>query len=105
MVDLCYSYSNKATSVKHNLLFDRGNENKDDENHANQCAILLSPFAAQAAAYTDSYTDYVSKQGTTTGSTPGMPDKHMPNDGMHSNESEINIIQDHADITHNLLSE
>ena len=63
-------------------------------------AIMLSPFAAQAASYTDSYTDYMSNQGTTTGSTPGMSDKHMSIDGMHSNDSEKNIIQDHADITH-----
>lgn len=63
-------------------------------------AILLSPVVAQAAPYTDSYTDYVSDQGNTTSSAPGMSDKHMTNDGMHSNDSEKNIMQDHADITH-----
>ena len=63
-------------------------------------AILLSPVAAQAASYTDSYTDYVSNQGTTASSTPAMSEKHMSKDGMHSNDSENNMIQDHADITH-----
>ena len=63
-------------------------------------AILLGPVAAQAASYTVSYTDYISNQGTTTSSTPAMSDKHMSNDGMHSNDSEKSIIQDHADITH-----
>ena len=63
-------------------------------------AFLLSPVVAQAASYTDSYTDYVVNEGTTSSSTQTMPDKHMSNDHMHRDDSEKEIIQDHADITH-----
>jgi|GEM_PF-1465569 len=63
-------------------------------------AFLLSPVVAQAASYTDSYTDYVVNEGNISNSTQTMPDKHMSNDHMHSNDSGKEIIQDHADITH-----
>lgn len=63
-------------------------------------AFLLSPVVAQAASYTDTYTDYVVNQGTTSSSTQTIPGKHMSNDDLHSNDSEKEIIQGHADITH-----
>ena len=63
-------------------------------------AFLLSPVVAQAASYTDSYTDFVVNEGSTSNSTQTMPNRHMSNDHVHSDDSKKEIIQDHADITH-----